>query len=202
MYNLKPIISHNIAQLRISHEMTQLELAEKLNYSDKAVSKWERGESIPDVTVLKEIADLFSVTVDYLLCAEHNDAAPEPKPVVTQKKHNHGFITGMCIVLVWLIAAMAFVVLDATSFKLSTRLLPFLYAIPATFVLWLVLNSVWFNKRRNFFIISLLMWSVLGVLFISFFYFLKVKIPFLFILGIPGQAIILLWSRIKKIRHK
>ena len=67
MVDLKPIIAKNITALRQSHKMTQIELAEKLNYSDKAVSKWERGESIPDVTVLKTIADLFGVSLDYLL---------------------------------------------------------------------------------------------------------------------------------------
>ena len=70
MENLKNIIAKNIADLRIKNEMTQFALAEKLNYSDKAVSKWERGESIPDITVLKEIADLFNVKVDYFLTLE------------------------------------------------------------------------------------------------------------------------------------
>ena len=64
---LKNIIAQNIAELRRNNNMTQLELAEKLNYSDKAISKWERGESIPDVAVLKNIADIFLVSVDYLL---------------------------------------------------------------------------------------------------------------------------------------
>ena len=74
MQDLKPVIAKNIADLRVAHGFTQLELAEKLNYSDKAVSKWERGESLPDVTVLKQISDLFGVTLDYLVNKEH---APE-----------------------------------------------------------------------------------------------------------------------------
>ncbi len=71
MQDLKPIIAKNIAELRKAASMTQIELATRLNYSDKAVSKWERGESIPDVGVLKEIADLFEVRVDYLLTEDH-----------------------------------------------------------------------------------------------------------------------------------
>ena len=67
MSDIKAIIAKNITALRQNHKMTQIELAEKLNYSDKAVSKWERGESVPDISVLKQIADLFGVTVDYLL---------------------------------------------------------------------------------------------------------------------------------------
>jgi transcriptional regulator with XRE-family HTH domain len=67
MEDYKRIIANNITELRKAVPLTQAELAEKLNYSDKAVSKWERGESIPDVIVLKQIAELFGVTVDYLL---------------------------------------------------------------------------------------------------------------------------------------
>ena len=71
MEDLKSIIAENITALRKGSSMTQIELAEKLNYSDKAISKWERGESVPDITVLKAIADMFGVTVDYLLVREH-----------------------------------------------------------------------------------------------------------------------------------
>ena len=67
MEEVKNNVAKNIAELRILNNMTQLELASKLNYSDKAVSKWERGESLPDVTVLMQIAELFGVTLDYLV---------------------------------------------------------------------------------------------------------------------------------------
>ena len=80
MVDLKPVIAQNITALRQSHKMTQIELAEKLNYSDKAVSKWERGESIPDVIVLKTIADLFGVSLDYLLEEDHEHKPAEPQP--------------------------------------------------------------------------------------------------------------------------
>ncbi|MBP5780548.1 MAG: helix-turn-helix transcriptional regulator, partial [Clostridia bacterium] len=71
MEEYKQIISNNISHLRRSKGMTQAELAEKLNYTDKAISKWERGESIPDAIVLKQIADMFGVSVDYLFTKEH-----------------------------------------------------------------------------------------------------------------------------------
>ena len=71
MDELKNIIAENLQSLRRDAGMTQAALAEKLNYTDKAVSKWERGESVPDVAVLRDIADLFGVTVDYLLRSDH-----------------------------------------------------------------------------------------------------------------------------------
>ena len=74
MEDLKKIIARNIVDLRRANNMTQLELAEKLNYTDKAVSKWERGESLPDISVLKTIADLFGVKIDYLVTVDHVEA--------------------------------------------------------------------------------------------------------------------------------
>lgn len=198
MEDIKIIIAKNIASLRRAAEMTQFELAEKLNYSDKAVSKWERGESIPDVIVLKQIADLFSVTVDYLLCEEHD---PKRKKIDFRgvKKLNHGFITGMCLVLVWLIALGAFVIGDIfREYTMGHHYIVFLYAVPVTFIVWLVFNSIWFNSRRNFPIISLLVWSILATLHISVFMFTKQNLYKIYLLGIPAQIIIFFWSRLKK----
>ena len=96
MTNIKKIVAANISALRQDKEMTQLELAEKINYSDKAVSKWERGESLPDLAVLIEVANLFGVTLDYLVSEKH-EAAPAVAPM-GRKTKNHGFITGMAII--------------------------------------------------------------------------------------------------------
>src|SRR5690606_37404500 len=61
------ILAENITYYRKKLNLTQLELAEKLNYSDKSVSKWERAEGIPDVFVLKELSVFFGITIDTLL---------------------------------------------------------------------------------------------------------------------------------------
>ena len=176
MSDLRLTIAKNISSLRKEAEMTQFELAERLNYSDKAISKWERGESIPDVIVLKEIADIFSVSVDYLLEEEHKKRIG-PSPNRGRRFANRSFITGMSVTLVWLV---------------------FLWAVPPTFIVWLVLNSVWFNRRRNFLIVSLLMWSILVSIHISLIILLQINVRFIYLLGIPGQVIILFWSGIKR----
>ena len=69
--NLRAVIAANITNLRKNSGMTQQDLAVRLNYTDKAISKWERGESVPDIVILKQIADIFGITVDYLLREEH-----------------------------------------------------------------------------------------------------------------------------------
>ena len=198
MADLKLIIAKNIAELRKEAQMTQFELAEKLNYSDKAVSKWERGESVPDISVLKEIADMFSVTVDFLLEEEHSKKRSFTNNLRIKMK-NHSFIMGMSLVLVWLVALCVFVVLDMfREYTASREWLVFMYAVPVTMIVWLVLNSVWFNKRRNFFIVSLLMWTTLASVFVSLIVLSGINVRFLLLLGVPAQVIIILWSRIKK----
>ena len=196
--DLRLIIAANLTDLRKKNGMTQLELAERLNYSDKAVSKWERGESLPDITVIKTIADLFGVTVDYLITKEHN----EPQPVTATPPNRISVrtataITGMSVLLVCLIAAFVFFVLCYALPNLSFlyRILPFVYAIPVSSIVWLVLNSIWFNRRRNYLIISLLMWSTLLAIFLTVLPYLNLWL--IFILGIPGEAIILMWSGMK-----
>lgn len=195
MTDLKFVIGKNIAELRKNYGMTQLELAEKLNYSDKAISKWERGEVTTDVLVLKEVADIFGVTLDYMLEEEHKPTE-EPSQNIKGKVHNRGIITGISILLVVLVATLAFVISDMIVAGTNAHLMSFVYAVPLVLIVWLVFNSIWFKKRRNFLIVSLLMWSVIASVFITALLFNQIFWK-LFILGIPGQIIIILWSHIK-----
>ena len=203
--DLKAIIAANISELRKKNGMTQQDLAAKLNYTDKAISKWERGESIPDVMLLKQIADMNGVTVDYLLTDIHE--APEPvaeekTEVETTKRRQslrtRGFVTGMSVLLVWIAALVLFIVFDTASLDYRSNWVVFACAVPASFIVWLVMNSIWFNRRRNYLIISLLMWSLLALIYIPILLFAERNLWLIFSLGIPGQAIIIMWSRLKQ----
>lgn len=198
MNDLKPIIAKNIQDLRISAGMTQIELADKLSYTDKAVSKWERGESVPDVSVLVRISELFGVTLDYLV---HEQTKTVPvKELGRDKTRNRSLITGISIVLVWLVATFIYVSTDIASVEASYRWLAFVWAVPASSIVWLVFNSIWFNQRINYIIISLLMWSALAAFYLTLL-ILGLNWWILFVLGIPGQIIILMWSGIKMRRR-
>lgn len=189
-------IAENIAELRKQNGMTQLELAEALNYTDKAISKWERAESVPDIYILKRIADLFGVSVDYLLTTEHEaPAAPEAviAPPRQRKIRRRAMITGIAILLCWLIATALFSLGVMLPDDYDGLWLAFIYAVPASALVWLVLNSIWFNRRRNYLIISILLWTLLTAIHLSCLVLGKNVWP-LYLLGIPGQIMILLWS--------
>jgi transcriptional regulator with XRE-family HTH domain len=192
MKDIKAIIAKNITELRTQAEMTQTDLAEKLQYSDKAVSKWERGESLPDISVLLEIAEIFEVSLDYLVKEDHPKKKKKKKPI-----YNNPVIAGISMVAVWLFALLSFVVMALSERDFPFAWLSFIYAIPISAIVLLIFNSIWFNKRTNYIIISALMWSVLLGLHLSFLQF-GINISLIYILGIPGQIIIFMWSMIRK----
>lgn len=189
MDGLKKIIAKNIQELRIASSLTQAELASRLNYSDKAVSKWERGESVPDVQVLKMIAELFEVTVDYLLTDDHADSTDLPKISKKIIRRNRMVITLLATSVVWLIATIAFVIFGLALDSFSKTWLAYVVAVPVSCIVLLVFNSIWGNGKLNYLIISLLLWSTLLTvcLLIS-----MSKIWILFVIGIPAQVMILI----------
>ena len=207
----KQTVAANLSSLRKSHHLTQLQLAEILHYSDKAVSKWERGESLPDLAVMKQLADLYEVSLDDFLLTEEERAeqAKQIPEAVTApaeplradmhnpvRTHNRLIIAGMAALLVWLIATLIFVILDTVVPELRYGPFLFLYAAPITAVVCLVFNSIWFNRRWNYVIISLLVWTILGSVFLTFIHHHIWK---LFLIGIPAQLIIILWSRLRPV---
>ena len=204
MEDIKSIIAENITRLRKRGGMTQIELAEKLNYSDKAVSKWERGESVPDISVLKSIADMFGVTVDYLITPVSEDEPDSPvfdadleEEKHRKKKRTGMMITGMSMLLVWLVALVIFVPIDIALEGVVAHWLAFAYAVPASMLVWLIFNAMWFNRRKNYLIISLMVWTLICAVYLTVLV-AGYNVWQLYLLGIPGQLIIILWSRIGK----
>ena len=199
MEDLYKIFAKNVSQLRAERRMTQAQLAAKLNYSDKAISKWERGEALPDVTVVKQIADTFGVSVDYLLKSDHSPDDFHPAFVDRRIRRNRILISAIATTLVWLIATFLFLVFNA----LSHVRLPFptwlfyVYALPPSIIVILVFNSIWGNRRFNFAIISALVWAVLVTVFLSILMSAAINLWQVFLLGIPAQCIIMLWSGLK-----
>ncbi len=196
MENIKSNIAKNITELRILNNMTQLELAEKLNYSDKTISKWERAESSPDIAVLVEMANLFGVTLDYLVKAENVEKA-EAENNTEGNKYNRRIISYISESVGWIVAIFAFIITTLIIKETTFQWLYFVYAFPIVLIIKLVFNSIWFNPRHNYLIISALMWSVLAAIHITFMYF-SVNVSLIYVLGAAGQIVIILWSLINK----
>ena len=200
--NVKYQLGANIAALRKRSGMTQAVLGERINFSDKAVSKWERGESIPDVLTLMELARIFEVTVDDLL--RDPNALPEHVGKVEQvmgkavektlkRKADKRIIERLCSILVWFVALFVFVVLS--SMDIPKTWLAFIYAVPVDCIVLLVLRSAWRDFRSNRWLISGIMWGFLASFYMTLLLVAQLNIWKIFLLGIPGQMAIILWFR-------
>ncbi len=196
MPDIKQIISKNITELRLMNDMTQAQLGEKLNYSFKTVSKWERGESTPDIEVLAAISDLFGVSLDSLV---REDSITDRTEISEkkQKNYNHRAIMLIVEVSIMLAALFAFIITSLIIGGRGFQILYFVYALPIILIIRLILNSVWFNPRRNYYIVSALMWAILAAVHISFLYF-GINVALIYLLGIIGQIIIVICAFISR----
>ena len=200
---LKNQIGANIAMQRKRAGLTQAGLADKLNYSDKAVSKWERGESMPDVLPLMQLAEQFEISVGELL-EDPNQLPGNPgklEKAMTQvsekalrRKANKNVILGLSSTLVWFVALLVFVVIS--SFDLPYSWIAFFYAVPINAIVLLSLRSAWHDFRWNRALISIIVWGFLVSIYITFLVFLRFNMWKMFLLGIPGEIATTLWFRL------
>lgn len=192
MQDLKAVFAANLIHLRTQAGYTQAELAEKIHYSDKSVSKWERAESLPDLQVSLEIAEVFGVTLDFLT-TPHD--AWEGKPV--RVPYRTDVITSLSVVGVWTLALLVFLLLFWILDKLFWVI--FLVALPVSLITLLVLNSVWGKYKYHPIVVSLLLLGVFGLLFYVLHAYVQLHhLWVLAFLWLPAQVIVSLSFHIRK----
>ena len=198
--DVKDNIANNLVAYRKHLGLTQAELAEKLNYSDKAVSKWERGESIPDLLVVKQIADLFGITVDALL----REPAEEKIKTSCNLNKKRVIISACSAGLVWLVAVVIYSFMNIIYPPFIDKAwLTFIIAVPINFIVLLSLTSVWGKTLLNAVFTSLLVWTVILAIYLSLVNLLSSPSSTLwmvFLIGIPLQILIVFWFLGKKVK--
>lgn len=197
--DIKENLAKNLMLYRKANNLTQAELAEKLNYSDKAVSKWERGESVPDLYILKKLADFYGVKIDTLI----SEPVKEILPKNAKKSIKRTAIFLCSTGLVWLVAVLCFAMLNLIVPSITHTWLSFFYAIPVTFILLLVFTAVWKKTWINTLAISLLIWTTLLAIFLTILCALTTPpktLWMIFLIGIPLQALTLFYFMYRKSR--
>ncbi len=190
MENLNFIIAKNLSHLRKKNKLTQVQLAEMLNYSDKAVSKWEKGESMPPIDVLHKLCRLYGVSMDYMV----GDEKKEPKIIETADlRKRYLNISLLSVLAVWFVALVLFVSFDI--FVKKDYYILFAWAVPISAVVGIVFDAVWNKCKMLFWLLTALVWSVLVCTALQFFSF---NIWIILLIGIPLQIAIILWSRMVK----
>ncbi len=191
MKDINLVIGTNIKELRKANKLTQYELAEKLNYSNKAVSRWESGEVIPDVTTLNAICELFNIPLSQMF--EQNVTNTKVKKNYKLQMGNKLAISLLAILLVWFVAVIVFV-----NFQLTARInlwQVFVWAVPLSCIVAIVFNSIWGKPMFNYLIITVFIWSLITSIYVML---LKYNVWMIFLIGIPVQIAIILWSNITR----
>ncbi len=194
--NLEQIVAANLAELRRAQGLTQAELAEKINYSDKSVSKWERGDGLPDLKVLTQLAALYGVSLDTFVT---ENAAHEIEQVQKPKsKLSLRILTELLAVSIIFLAATVIYVLASFYAKINLWTL-FTWAVPLSFGILTLFNLRWGYRVCAIVFASLLSWCFLTALYLQL---LQYNIWMLFIIGVPAQAAIILFSQYKRKKSK
>lgn len=195
MKDIKPIIAVNLSNLRKEKGLTQAELAQKLNYSDKAVSRWERGDTLPDISVLYELCRFYNITLDDLV-------SDEPTPKKEEKVYDKNSMaykivtTLLSVSIVWLAATLIFIYSNVWEDN-QYFWIAFVWAVPVTCIVLKISARGIFNSIMNVINDSLFVWSTLAAIYLQV---LAYNVWMIFLLGVPVQAIIILWIRMKKYR--
>ena len=192
---LKNILTANLIQYRKANKLTQAELAEKLNYSDKAISKWERGDGFPDIFVINEIAQIYGITPNELLTQQspnnitHSESKSNKLSNGTKK-----IIILLSFGLVWFIATLIYSFLGIFAPKLDGTWLVFIYAVPVSLLVVFILICIWGTNLLKFIFLSLFSWTLI----LSFYFTFNIKnLWLLFICCASFQILIILWFWLK-----
>lgn len=191
--DVRKIVAKNLANLRKNKKLTQTELADMFGYSDKAISKWENGDTLPDIETLYNLCKFYNVTLDFLVSNE--DFSDKVKYIKRMNKKiiiNNSLIELLYCSFVWILAAIIYVYLLIFSNFDYWQI--FVWAIPFTCIVAMFFIKVWKNKIYSFVARSCFFWSLIVACYIQF---LEFNVWPLFILMIPIQAALILSIAIK-----
>ena len=183
---LRKTVAKHIAAYRKAHHDTQLDLATKLNYSDKSVSKWERGESLPDVYILSQIADLYGVSVSALI--------GEIQPPKESKPHYHMFILLLSLALTMAVATLLFSMFMICKVPYPAWMF-FVYALPVCSIICIVFTSLWWGILWQGVSVSALIWTLGLSLYLSF---ELENVSLIFLVCAALQVLTVLWEIFRK----
>lgn len=159
----------NLYSLRKSRGLSQAQLADALNYTYKAISKWENKETMPDIVTLTSIGEYFDISIDDLISNRNVIKISNRKKI--QKR-----ITLSSVSICFFVIAIVYLVLLLCNVKNSYIAIPFAFLTSG--IVLLVFSCLWFKKIFVFISVSSIIWSIaiIAMLFMNFTYFWVVMI--------------------------
>ena len=200
--NQQELLAKNLAYYRKASGLTQWELADKFNYSDKSVSKWERGEGFPDIFVLKSLADFYGITVDDFYQSEHKAVK-----VSQNKKRKQTYLKLLSIGINWLVTVLTFFLLSTLLSRFAPNApfepwLTFIYGTLTTGIILLVWEFIYHNRFLRMIATSIIIWTAALSLFLTFFVVMNLPLPLLFVVAIPLEVLEIIWYLFRRNRKR
>ncbi len=183
MENIKENISKNLVKLRKSKKLTQQDFAKIFNYSDKAVSRWERGESLPDIDILTQICDYYNVEFSWLISSQEE---------VVKVKQKASTWYRVATVLLYVVSVFTLATVIFVYFQISSNTVfyqAYIWSVPISFFIVTWCCHRWWEKALEFSFASATLWTLLASVYVQF---LSLNIWAIFLLGIPLQLILVL----------
>ena len=186
--NIRQIVAKNLANLRKNKKITQSDLAEKFGYSDKAVSKWENGDTLPDIETLYQLCEFYNVSLDFIVSPDSfEDKIKYIKHMNKAVIINNSLIETLYCSFVWILATIIYIYLLIFSQFDFWQI--YIWALPATGLVGFLFMKVWKNKIYNFVVSTFFFWTLTIAAYIQF---IEYNIWPLFDLMIPIQVALIL----------
>ncbi len=208
MRDVKPTIAKNLAYFRREAGLTQAQLAEKLNYSDKAVSRWENGDTLPDINVLYHLCEFYGIDMDTLAREDADTVAAET--AAAKRDIHSSFVYRLClyglsVAAVWLVATTVFLYADMSEDG-GHYWMAFIWAMPASCLALRLIEKLFarremVNHTFRFCANTVFVWTAITAVFLQVLVRPGGHILWpLFLVGIPVECILILWFRLKRLQ--
>ena len=197
--NQQELLAKNLTYYRKASGLTQLELAEKFNYSDKSVSKWERGEGFPDIFVLKSLADFYGITVDDFYATEHKKVSTN-----SHSPRKQIYLKLLSVGVGWAITLLTFFLLNTLlneGVKFQTWLV-FVYGVLITGIVLLVWDFIYHHRFLRMIDTSIIVWSATASLHLTLLVILETNLYLIYLVAIPLQVLEILWFLYRRNKNK
>ena len=200
--NQQELLANNLAYYRKASGLTQLELAEKFNYSDKSVSKWERGEGFPDIFVLKSLADFYGITVDDFYREEHKQITNQGRSLRKQV-----YFKLLSIGIGWLVTLIAFFLLNTLFKELHADVkfqtwLVFVYGALVSGIILLVWDFIYHHRFLKMIDTSIIIWTATLSLYLTFLVIMDLNLYLIFVVAVPLQILEIIWYLFRRKKNK
>jgi len=197
MQDVKSTVASNLTMLRKNRGLTQAELAARFNYSDKAVCRWEHGDTLPDINILAALCEFYGITMNDLIDPECTVEA-----VDKSERDTRIYRILLCTMMgaaVWLAATVWFTISIALG---DPYWISFVWAVPISCAVVMRSGRKILPTVAKIILSSVFSWTAITSIYLHLLFILGANVWMIFFIGLPLEAIIILLDLLKRYRRE